>query len=290
MKPITDTQLRALFKLLSDDDEKIAKLVSQQILQVGEPAIPLLEQTAAEDSLIGDRARAVLAVLQFKELEEAFLNFAAVDDALMDLEEGAFLIARFGYPQIKPEKYRKMLDDMAQAIQPGIRRKRLPEEILRAINAYLFAEQGFTGNTQHYYDPDNSYINRVLDRRTGIPISLSVVYLLIAKRLGLPVFGIGMPGHFLVKYSDKKGEVLVDPFNKGRLLTKTDCANFLINSGYDFQESYLTTAPARMILSRMVRNLMSVYTKQKEPQQAEYLGQLLAILEKPAGEPDVNFR
>jgi regulator of sirC expression with transglutaminase-like and TPR domain len=283
VKPITDNQLRALFKLLSDDDEKIAKLVSQQILQVGEPAIPLLEQTAAEDSLIGDRARAVLAVLQFKELEEVFLDFAGEDDASMDLEEGVFLIARFGYPQIKPGKYQTQLDDMAREITPSIRRKRLPEEILRAINNYLFVEQGFVGNTHHYYDPDNSYINRVLDRRTGIPISLSIVYLLLSRRLELPVSGIGMPGHFLVKYSDKKGEVLVDPFNKGRLLTKTDCANFLINSGYDFQESYLTTTPTRLILSRMVRNLMSVYTKQKETQQAEYLGQLLAILEKPQG-------
>jgi regulator of sirC expression with transglutaminase-like and TPR domain len=281
MKPITDNQLRALFKLLSDDDEKIAKLVSQHILQVGEPAIPLLEQTAAEDSLIGDRARAVLAVLQLKELEEAFLDFSAKDDAMLDLEEGAFLIARFGYPQVKPTNYRAVLDGMADAIAPHIRRKRLPEEILRAVNTHLFTEQGFAGNTDHYYDPDNSYINRVLDRRTGIPISLSILYLLIARRLELPVFGIGMPGHFLVKYSDKKNELLVDPFNKGRLLTKTDCANFLINSGYDFQESYLTTTPTRTILSRMVRNLISVYTKQREIQQAEHLGRLLAILEKP---------
>jgi regulator of sirC expression with transglutaminase-like and TPR domain len=283
MKQITDNQLRALFKLLSDDDEKIAKLVSQQILQVGEPAIPLLEQTAAEDSLIGDRARAVLAVLQFKELEEAFLDFSARDDARLDLEEGAFLIARFGYPQMKPTKYQALLDDMATEIAPNIRRKRLPEEILRAINTYLFLEQGFVGNTDHYYDPDNSYINRVLDRRTGIPISLSIIYLLIAKRLELPVFGIGMPGHFLVKYSDKKNEILADPFNKGRLLTKTDCANFLINSGYDFEESYLVATPNRTILSRMIRNLISVYTKQKEIRLAEHLGQLLAILEKPQG-------
>ncbi|HXC62686.1 MAG TPA: transglutaminase-like domain-containing protein [Nitrospiria bacterium] len=283
MKQITDNQLRALFKLLSDDDEKIAKLVSQQILQVGEPAIPLLEQTAAEDSLIGDRARAVLAVLQFKELEEAFLDFSAKDDAGLDLEEGAFLIARFGYPQMKPTNYQALLDDMATEIAPNIRRKRLPEEILRTINNYLFLEQGFVGNTDHYYDPDNSYINRVLDRRTGIPISLSIVYLLIAKRLELPVFGIGMPGHFLVKYSDKKNEILADPFNKGRLLTKTDCANFLINSGYDFEESYLAATPNRTILSRMIRNLISVYTKQKEIRLAEHLGKLLAILEKPQG-------
>lgn len=283
MKPITDSQLRALFKLLSDDDEKIAKLVSQQILQVGEPAIPLLEQTAAEDSLIGDRARAVLAVLQFEELKEAFRNFSARDDAGLDLEEGAFLIAHFGYPQMNPTNYQALLDGMAKEIAPRIRRKRLPEEILRTINTYLFLEQGFAGNTDHYYDPDNSYINRVLDRRTGIPISLSMIYLLIAKRLELPIFGVGMPGHFLVKYSDKGNEILADPFNKGRLLTKTDCANFLINSGYDFQESYLAAIPNRTILCRMIRNLSSVYTKQKETQSAERLAQLLAILEKPQG-------
>lgn len=283
MKPITESQLRALFKLLSDDDEKIAKLVSQQILQVGEPAIPLLEQTAAEGSLIGDRARAVLAVLQFEELKEAFRDFSRRDAAGLDLEEGAFLIARFGYPQMKPTNYQALLDGMAKEIAPRIRRKRLPEEILRTINTYLFLEQGFVGNTDYYYDPDNSYINRVLDRRTGIPISLSMIYLLIAKRLELPIFGVGMPGHFLVKYSDKGNEILADPFNKGRLLTKTDCANFLINSGYDFQESYLATTLNRIILCRMIRNLISVYTKQKETQPAERLAQLLAVLEKPQG-------
>ena len=280
MKPISENQLRALFKLLSDEDEKIAKLVSQQILQVGEPAIPYLEQTAAEDSLIGDRARAVLAVLQFKELEEAFLDFSAADDSDLDLEEGALLIARVGYPQIKAVSYQAILDGMAKEVAPRIRRKRLPEEILRTINTYLFAEQGFAGNTDHYYDPDNSYINRVLDRRTGIPISLSIVYLLIAKRLELPVFGIGMPSRFLVKYSDKGNQIFVDPFHKGRLLTKTDCATFLTNSGYDFQESYLAVTPNRMILCRVIRNLISVYTKQKQSQPAERLRKLHTILEE----------
>jgi regulator of sirC expression with transglutaminase-like and TPR domain len=280
MKPITESQLRALFRLLSDEDEKIAKLVSQQILKVGEPAIPLLEQTAAEDSLIGDRARAVLAVLQFKELEEAFLDFSSKEDADLNLEEGAFLIARFGYPQIKATSYQALLDGMAKEVAPRIRRKRLPEEILRTINTYLFLEQGFAGNTDHYYDPDNSYINRVLDRRTGIPISLSIVYLLIARRLELPIFGIGMPSRFLVKYSDKGSQIFLDPFHKGRLLTKTDCANFLINSGYDFQESYLSITPNRTILCRVIRNLISVYTKQKQSQAAERLRKLHAILEE----------
>jgi len=283
MKQITGSQLQALFKLLSDDDEKIAKIVSQQIQQVGKPAIPLLEQTAAEDSLTGERARAVLATLQFKELEETFLDFSATDDHMPSLEDGAFLIARFGYPQVKTAEHQTYLDGMAKEIAPRIRRKRLPEEILRAINTYLFLEQGFKGNTDHYYDPDNSYINQVLDRRTGIPISLSIVYLLVAKRLDLPIFGVGMPGHFLVKYSDGGDEILLDPFNKGRILTKGDCANFLANSGYDFQEDFLAVCPDRTILSRLIRNLISVYSKQKESQQAERLGQLLAILERPRG-------
>src|SRR5207245_11486094 len=107
--------------------------------------------------------------------------------------------------------------------------------------------------THQYYDVENSYLNKVLERRTGIPISLSAVYLLLGKRLKLPVFGVGMPGHFLVKYEADRYRVFVDSINGGSLLTQTHCARFLDQAGYGFDERYLQKTPARSILIRILK-------------------------------------
>ncbi len=139
------------------------------------------------------------------------------------------------------------------------------EETVKALNRYLFTEQGFKGNTKNYYELENSYLNRVIDRRTGIPISLSVVYLLIGKRLGLPVQGIGMPGHFLVKYEAEKYKIFIDCFNGGALLTEKNCARFLTEAGYGFEDRFLQSSPTRAILTRMIKNLLAIYNKLDEP-------------------------
>src|SRR5207244_9036985 len=125
------------------------------------------------------------------------------------------------------------------------------EEIVKTINRYLFIEQKFTGNTQEYYDVDNSYLNKVLERKTGIPISLSVAYMLVGKRLELPVFGVGMPGHFIVKYEADRYRIFVVCFNGGALLTQKDCARFLAQAGYGFDGRALhKTAP----VTRLIRS------------------------------------
>ena len=142
----------------------------------------------------------------------------------MDLEQGAFLIARYAYPSLTSPRIRRQLDDMAQEVRDRIGPRASGEETVKTLNRYLFTEQGFKGNTKNYYEFENSYLNCVIDRRTGIPISLSTVYLLIGKRLGLPVHGIGMPGHFLVKYESDRYKIFVDCFNGGALLTEKNCA------------------------------------------------------------------
>ena len=119
---------------------------------------------------------------------------------------------------------------MAQEVRDRIGPRASGEETVKTLNRYLFTEQGFKGNTKNYYEVENTYLNRVIDRRTGIPISLSIVYLLIGKRLRLPVHGIGMPGHFLVKYESDRYKIFVDCFNGGALLTEKNCQRFLDRS------------------------------------------------------------
>jgi regulator of sirC expression with transglutaminase-like and TPR domain len=171
---------------------------------------------------------------------------------------------------------------MAREVRDRIGPRASGEETVNALNRYVFTEQGFRGNTKNYYEAENSYINCVMDRRVGIPISLSVVYLLVGRRLNLPLFGIGMPGHFLVKYESERYKIFIDCFNGGALLTEKNCARFLTEAGYGFDDKFLQKSSVRTILSRMIKNLLAIYAKADEPVKTARLTKFIEIL---GGEP-----
>jgi hypothetical protein len=192
---IPESQIRALIRLLSDEDDRIVRTISGRLITIGPPAVPLLQEAEIEQPEMADRIASVLEEIRWGKLEEELVELAAQPDQAMSLETGAFLIARHAYPALDVAQYRSQLDRMAQEVRARIGLRSSGEETVNALNRYLFVEQGFRGNTKNYYETDNSYLNRVIDRRVGIPISLSVVYLLIGQRLNLPVLGIGMAGN-----------------------------------------------------------------------------------------------
>ncbi|NDF00258.1 MAG: hypothetical protein EB034_18610 [Verrucomicrobia bacterium] len=178
-----------------------------------------------------------------------------------------------------------LLTDEDPAIYQVIRAKIIEfgaplDRIIGTINYYLFHDLGFSGNESAYYDPDNSYLNRVVDRRTGNPISLCVVYLAVAKRLQLPITGIGMPGHFVCRLQTSRGEVYIDPFRKGKLMTKGDCIKFLINSGHDFHDGFLAPVTPRRILLRICSNLHNIYTNLNLPDETLRFQRYIVALSK----------
>jgi regulator of sirC expression with transglutaminase-like and TPR domain len=276
-----DTQIRALIRLLSDEDQRVAHTIAGKLVEIGDRAIPMLREAEIEQPEMAQRFRQVLEDIHGQHLEEECHALSACEDDNLDLEGGAFLIARLAYPEMNSFRYSGILDAMAGELQARLGRKVSGEETVKTINRYLFVEQGFSGNTTQYYDVNNSYINKVLERRTGIPISLSTVYLLIAKRLNLPVFGVGMPGHFLVKYDTGRYRIFVDSFNGGALLTPRDCARFLEQAGYGFDERYLQKTSARTILIRMLKNLVAIYNKMEETTRAARLTRFIEILGLP---------
>ena len=211
-------------------------------------------------------------------LEDELIAQAALPEDRIDLEHCAFLIARYAYPSLDVPGYVRLLDEMAQEVRDRIGPRASGEETVKTLNRYLFAEQGFKGNTKNYYEVENTYLNRVIDRRTGIPISLSIVYLLIGKRLRLPVHGIGMPGHFLVKYESDRYKIFVDCFNGGALLTEKNCQRFLTEAGYGFDERYLQHSAVRAILSRMLKNLLAIYAKLDDSLRQTRLTKFMEIL------------
>src|SRR5437763_3696498 len=146
---------------------------------------------------------------------KTFQQLVTLPDAAIPLAEAALIMACEEYPQLELSPYLDMLDDMAEIAQERLTPSDGPMEIVKKINSVLFESFGFRGNTEDYYDPRNSFFNDVLDRRVGIPITLSTVYMEVSRRLKFPISGVGMPGHFVVKYYNRNEEFFLDPFNRG---------------------------------------------------------------------------
>lgn len=273
-----ENQIRALIRLLSDEDDRIVRTISGRLIDIGPSAVPLLQEAEIEQPEMADRIASVLEEIRGSKLEDELATLAALSDDAMSLEAGAFVIARYAYPALDVARYREQLDTMASEVRARIGHRASGEEAVNALNRYLFTEQGFKGNTKNYYEVENSYLNCVMDRRVGIPISLSAVYLLIGQRLALPLFGIGMPGHFLVKYESDRYKIFIDCFNGGALLTEKNCARFLTEAGYGFDDKYLQKSPVRAILSRMIKNLLAIYSKSGEVGKTARLTKFIEIL------------
>ena len=148
------------------------------------------------------------------------------------------------------------------------------------MNHYLFQELAFRGNEENYYDPENSYFNRVLDRRTGNPISLCLLYLLLARRLRLPMVGIGLPGHFICRFQSSAAEIYVDAFQRGSFLTKADCVQYLLRGNYSVREQYLSPVTPRRLLLRVCSNLHQVYQQLDTAEEATRVHRYVVALAK----------
>jgi len=279
MLPTSESQIKALIRLLSDDNDRIAKTISDKLVEIGDSAVPLLLEAELEHPGMARRIERVLDEIRGSRLEEELRDLVSRPDHRVGLEAGAFLIARYAYPGLEVGAYVRRLDGMATEVRELVGRRVSGEEAVKALSRYLFVEQGFKGNSKNYYEPENSYLNRVIDRRTGIPISLSILYLLVGRRLGLPLYGIGMPGHFLVKFESERYKVFVDCFNAGALLTEKDCARFLMQAGYGFEEKYLQKSSTPAILVRSLKNLVAVYNKLDEPVKASRLCRFIELLD-----------
>lgn len=253
-------QRAALVKLLTDDDPAIYRLIRKKILSAGSEAIDWMRpHVLSNDPILRRRAREIIRHFERQDADTQFLGFCLKHGEEFDLEDGAWLFARTAYPDINVAAYRAVLDSYAAELRERSDFEADSNWILTTINEYLFGELGFVGNEQNYYDPDNSYLNCVIDRRTGNPINLCLLYMLVARRLRLPLTGIGLPGHFICRFQSSADEVYVDVFNQGRLLTKADCVQYLIQGSHSLRDDYLAPLSARRILMRICSNLHKIY-------------------------------
>ncbi|MGA7799576.1 MAG: tetratricopeptide repeat protein [Gammaproteobacteria bacterium] len=186
------------------------------------------------------------------------------------IAEAALWVAKSQYPSLDVAAYLQRLDRWGAEVRARLPEQPTAEQIVLTLNEYLFGELGFQGNMDSYYDPRNSYLNEVMDRRLGIPITLAIVYLDVGCRAGLPLEGVSFPGHFLVKFSVQQGEVVLDPFSQGVSLEESDLEELLVRAEVNVHAvrpsltQLLVGAGARDVLVRMLRNLKGIYLHQKE--------------------------
>lgn len=207
-------------------------------------------------------------------IPEARRRFAALvnrDQEGFRLAEAALLIAQEEYANLDVTAYLARIDSIADTIKAQLALELDPRRIVQAINTHLFDELGFRGNREHYADPRNSFLNDVIERRLGIPITLSVVYIEIGRLVGLPISGVGMPGHFIVQYTAQPEPFWIDPFYRGNVMTRADCQQFLqrlYGEKLPWNDAFLDPISDHDILQRMLNNLKIIYARQGEHRRA----------------------
>ncbi len=210
----------------------------------------------------------------------AFAALVALPDDAIDLGQASLLIAREEYPDLEVGHYLTRLDEMADAIRGRLKGGEGAVSRIAHLNRLLFDELGFRGNREEYYDPRNSFLNDVLDRRVGIPISLSTVYIEVGRRVGCPLAGVAFPGHFLVRYTGREvaTDILIDPFNRGLILSEDECRRRLqemYQGQVEFRAEFLKRARTKDILERMLNNLKAIYQGQRDYHRALQVQELL---------------
>ena len=198
-----------------------------------------------------------------KSQTDPFFSFANLNNGEIQLATGALLIAQSEYCELNIESYLRQLDEMADTVRERLQEMTLPEQHIAELNRYLFEEKGFTGNTDNYYALGNNFLNFVIDKKTGIPITLAVVYIEVGRRAGLPLVGVNFPGHFLVKYQSEHLDILLDVFENGTFMTE-DTLRAKLQASFDetvsLEPSMLAEATDKEILARILRNLTRAYT------------------------------
>ena len=221
-----------------------------------------------------------------------FRNLIARSQGDFRLAEGALLIAQEAYPHLDINVYLQRLDEIGSTIKQRLGMELDPHRIVAAINTHLFDELNFRGNQDNYYDPRNSFLNEVLERKTGIPITLSVLYMEVGRRCGLAFDGVGFPGHFMVKTICAGDALVIDPFNGGEVKSREDLAAMLRQRYGDklgFRSDFLMTVSKKQILQRMLYNLKAIYAHTND------LVKTLAVLDRllildPGSAEDIRDR
>ena len=271
-------QISSLIRLLDDRDPFVTDQVGNRLVELGTEAVPFLEMASRGENLtLKTRALKILERIAPRQLADTFRSLSRTPDDI-DLEKGVLLLMQFGHPSADPEQVHQQLDQLAEGLAPKIKLEEPATQILSRLTDYLFRQHRFYGNQDNYIDPDNTYFDTVLKNKTGLPITLSILCILIGQRLQIPIVGIGLPYHFIAKYNSVADPIIFDPFHRGRVLTPEKCSEMVQGFGVQFEDHYLFPVTHREILTRMIQNLVNAYQKLGEEVKVNSLKEYSQIL------------
>lgn len=249
-------QKDALVRLLADDDEQTVRLVKEQLARHTPTYLDDLRDLAeCAHPTVALHARDVLGEVMQKGARDQFEQLCTAFKENADIEDSHWLLSASLLRGLEITPYRQRLDAWGAELQRRLRRSSNEQTCVEIMTDFIVGELTFTGNADDYYNEQNSLLPCVLDSRQGIPLSLALVYMFIGRRAGVTIYGINLPGHFLARH----GDILFDPFHRGRIMTQRDCEEILHRQNKSLEEWHLGTATSRQILTRSLANLLYIY-------------------------------
>jgi len=262
----------------ADPDPEVRAAAREKLLEVGPEALPALTKCASSAS---PKTRAglwgILREIHKRQFKSELQNFAA-NPRSVTLERAALALSGIANPDLDVDSYVAKLNAFSNDLILLLAPKSETEFNLEAFQNFMAGELGFTGNSDDYYNPANSFVDQVIDRRSGIPITLCLIYMVVGSKAGLRVEGVGLPGHFVVRFGEADADIYLDPFHGGRPMTHHDCRRLVSNRGLDFSEEYLEPATPSAIIGRMCRNLAGAFSLRQVPVEAREYSEMERLI------------
>ncbi len=281
-------ELKALITLLDDSDDEIVSIASSNLMNQGPAAIPELEkawETTLNETL-QERLESVIQNIQFNEAKQNLRIWN--DSGAEHILEGATYLAKFQFPEITFESVDKEIDKIKQDVWLELNNNLTALEKIKIINYIIFEIHKFRRNSTNFYSPQNSYINQVLETKRGNPISLAIIYLAVANKLNIPIYGVNLPKNFILAYKDEYRQYdsedetedilfYINPYNKGAVLGKREIDYFIQQQQMEAKKEYFVPCTNKDIIVRLINNLILSYRKLQFTDKIEKLNELLGI-------------
>ncbi|MFM8432534.1 MAG: transglutaminase family protein [Bacteroidota bacterium] len=281
-------EIDALIRLLDDSDQEVYGQIRDRLVNYGKGIIPFLENAwgSSLDAFLQERIESIIHEIQLEEVQRELRVWTETGG--MDLLRGAFLVARYQYPDLQEETVRHQLETIRRDAWLEMNDGLTALEQVKVLNRIFFDIHGFSGNTQNYHAPQNSFINLALESKKGNPLMLSILYLEVANAAGVPIYGVNLPEHFILCYKENtdllegvQGNILfyINPFSKGDIFNQKEIDQFLQQLKISPDPSYYVPCSNISMIQRLIRNLMNSYKKLGYPDKIKELERLMKATE-----------
>jgi regulator of sirC expression with transglutaminase-like and TPR domain len=270
-----ESKIKALISLLDDEDREVTAQVKNEIMSIGESIIPFLEEEWGMNfnPLVQKRIENIIHELHFLTLKQKLRHWK--DAGAADLIEGMCLLASYQYPDLEFQKVKATLDQIYFEVWPNMKENLAPTDQIKILNDAIFNQLKFGANTKNFHSPSNSMINAVLESKKGNPLSLCVIYMHIAQRLQLPIYGVNLPNLFILTYKTESLQFYINAFNKGLVFTREDIDNYITQLNIAKNDIFYEPCSNIDIAIRVLRNLITSFEKLGDTERVEELNELL---------------